>query len=210
MDDQTRNAFSQFQKKNASLFSFGSPLGAASRAEREESQETLLGSFYAASNDAFSSISTSVGLGGPRNTDVDCFGLGTFQRYIGFAMLIASSFIFFMISLFTLPMVLLAPGKFAMTWTMGSLAFLLSFTLINGWKAHAKHLFCWERAPFTSAYIGSMLGCLYFSVISPNYLGILFFTIFQVIALAWYLASYLPGGTQGLRWMARSTTGLPV
>ncbi|KAJ3330903.1 Vesicle transport protein [Kappamyces sp. JEL0680] len=212
-----RTSFASFQTKtstpNPSLFSFEflsktNARSSAASLERDESQETLLGSFSRGANDAFASISTSVGL--TRHPDTECLGLTTFQRYVGFAMMMASSFIFFMISLFTLPMVLLAPGKFAMTYTMGSLLFLSSFTLLNGWKAHAKHLFSWERAPFTGVYLGSMAACLYFAVVSPNYLAILLFTVFQIIALAWYLGSYLPGGTQGLRWMARSTTGLPV
>jgi hypothetical protein len=93
---------------------------------------------------------------------------------------------------------------------MGSLLFLTSYTVLNGWKAHLKHLFCWERAPFTGSYLGSMLGTLYFSVVRPMYIPVVFFIVLQVIALFWYLGSYLPGGTQGLKWMTRATVGLPV
>ncbi len=121
-----------------------------------------------------------------------------------------SSMLFFLISFFTLPMVLLMPAKFALTWTLGSILFLSSYSILNGWRAHIKHLFSWERAPFTSTYITSMIGTLYFSVISPRYIPVLVFTILQIIALAWYVASYLPGGTQGLKWMTRATVGLPV
>jgi hypothetical protein len=124
--------------------------------------------------------------------------------------MMCSSALFFMISLFTLPMVLVMPAKFALTWTMGSILFLSSYSILNGWKAHLKHLFCWERAIFTCSYLGSMIGTLYFSVVSPHYLPVIIFIILQVVALAWYLASYIPGGTNGLKWMTRATVGLPV
>jgi hypothetical protein len=93
---------------------------------------------------------------------------------------------------------------------LGSLLFLSSFTVLNGWRAHLKHLFCWDRALFTSAYLLSMMGCLYFSVISASYLGVLFFTILELLCLTWYFASYVPGGTGFMTRMARSTIGLPV
>jgi len=144
----------------------------------------------------------------PKNKDAECFGLTTFQRYIGFLMMIGASLLFFFLALLTLPMVLLAPAKFATSYTFGSLLFLLSFTLLNGWRAHGKHLLSWERAPFTITYVGSMLLCLYFSLISPSYLAVIFFTIVEMGALVWYGASYFPGGTGVMTRLARSA--LPV
>ncbi|KAI8894663.1 vesicle transport protein, partial [Globomyces pollinis-pini] len=131
-------------------------------------------------------------------------------RYIAFALMMGSSFLFFTIALFTLPMVLLSPGKFALTYTMASLLFLTSFSVLNGWRAQLKHLFCWERAPFTITFLGSMMLTLWFSVVTPSYIPVIFFTVMEIITLIWYLGSYLPGGTHGLRWMTRSTIGLPV
>eukprot|EP00842_Homolaphlyctis_polyrhiza_P005608 jgi/Hompol1/6048/HPOL_004821-RA len=132
------------------------------------------------------------------------------QRYIGFFMVMATACLFFMISLFSLPMILLAPAKFALTYTMGSMLFLFSFSLLNGLMAHAKHIFSWDRLPFTASYLGSMLLTLFFAVIKPSYILVLVFCIAQVICLAWYLGSYLPGGVHGLRMITRSATGLPV
>nr|KAJ3414101.1 protein transport protein sft2 [Polyrhizophydium stewartii] len=145
-----------------------------------------------------------------RNSDNDFCGLTTFQRYIGFAMVMGTAALCFMISLFTLPMVIVTPAKFALTFTFGSLLFLFSFSLLNGLVAHAKHIFSLDRVPFTASYIGSMLMTLFFAVVKPSYILVIFFFIVQLGCLAWYLGSYLPGGTQALRWMTRNTVGLPV
>ena len=144
----------------------------------EEEGEGLMSSFTTRASSTMGSIQTSIM--GERNPDNDCCGLTTFQRYMGFIAMLGFSFLFFMISFFSLPFIAIAPAKFAMTYTMGSLLFLSSYTVLNGWKSHLKHLFSWERAPFTSVYLLSMLGCLYFSVIAKSYLGALVFTLLQV------------------------------
>ncbi|EGF82556.1 hypothetical protein BATDEDRAFT_9318, partial [Batrachochytrium dendrobatidis JAM81] len=131
-------------------------------------------------------------------------------RYVGFAFCMATAILCFMISLFTLPMVLISPGKFALTYTMGSLLFLFSFSFLNGLVAHLKHVFSLERLPFTASYMVSMAMTLFFSVVRPSYLLVIFFCIVQVVCLAWYVGSYLPGGVQSLRWMTRNTIGLPI
>ena len=87
--------------------------------------------------------------------------------------------------------------------------------VLRGPSAHFSHMFSKERLLFTFAYVGSMLGTLYFSVISPSYIFALLFCVIQVIALVWYVVSYLPGGTNtlwmGSRMMAQgASTLLPV
>lgn len=212
---ETFSAFKQQTRKPDILSFFNS--GGASGVSRtgsdstiniqQEQSESLLGSFASSATGA---ISSTLGLSSDpsKARDAECFGLTTFQRYLGFGMMMSASALFFFLSLLTLPMVVLAPGKFASSYTFGSLLFLTSFTVLNGWRAHAKHLFCWERAPFTITYLGSMMFCLYFSVISSSYIAVIFFTIVQMLSLAWYLASYFPGGTGVMTRMARSA--LPV
>ncbi|KAH6581230.1 hypothetical protein BASA50_004456 [Batrachochytrium salamandrivorans] len=175
----------------SSFFSSATPGQRGQVQADSEVQESLLGSFQARAQGVIS----SVGLG-PRNSDSEFCGLTTFQRYFGFALTMGTAMLCFMISLFTLPMILISSGKFALTYTMGSLLFMFSFSLLNGLMAHAKHIFSWDRLPFTASYIGSMMLTLFFAVV--------------IVCLAWYIGSYLPGGTQSLRWMTRSTIGLPI
>jgi len=67
----------------------------------------------------------------------------------------------------------------------------------------AKHLLSQERLPFTATYFGSIGLTLYFAVGLQSALLTLISSIVQLVALVWYLVSYFPMGSQGLRFAAR-------
>ena len=182
---------------------FRDSLRAFNNRNTDETQETLLGSFQARAAGMMDSLSFQ------SNPDNECCGLTRMQRYLGFFMMLGTGLFCFFLSLFFLPMVIIAPGKFALTFTTGSLLFLFSWSVLNGFMAHMKALISYDRIAFTMSYMGSMVLNLYFTVVNPKYVMIILCTIIQMIALAWYLASYLPGGVQGMRWVSRSV-GLPV
>ena len=123
-------------------------------------------------------------------------------------MLMGMAVLFMMISIFSLPMLLIHPQKFASTFTTSSLLFILAFMFLNGWKYQLKNLFSYDRLVFTTSYWISIFGTLYFSMYQPMYFPVILCVIVQVGALSWYLASYLPGGTNGLKYMTRSL--LPI
>jgi cation transport ATPase len=190
-----QNSFAKFnQKTQNSLFtSFQS----------SSDQESLLDSISNRASSALGSFSYS-----SASSDSECFGISSMQRYLIFGLMLGASAMFFMISFFTLPMLLLNPGKFALSYTIASVLFLGSWSVLNGWRAHMKHLFAKEKLAFTLVYLVSLVCTLYFSVISPLYIPVLLFTIIQLVSLIWYLTSYLPVG--GLSWFARSSINLPV
>ena len=78
---------------------------------------SLLESFQSGVEGGLSSI--GITSSPQKQRDADCFGLSTVQRYIGWMMMLGASLLFFMISFFTLPMVVLMPAKFAMSFTFG-------------------------------------------------------------------------------------------
>ena len=78
---------------------------------------SLLESFQSSVSGGLSSIGLSTSPA--KQKDADCFGLSTVQRYIGWMMMIAASILFLMISFFTLPMVVIMPAKFAMSFSFG-------------------------------------------------------------------------------------------
>lgn len=129
------------------------------------------------------------------------------QRYTWFIILLGTSLVFFSISLFALPFVLIAPAKFASTWTMGSLLFISSFAFLNGYKAHLQALMSEDRRVFSGVYVCSMLMTLYFSIIVPSWFVIVCI-IMQMVALGWYIATYLPGGVGAMASLSRSI--LPI
>ncbi|RKP25536.1 vesicle transport protein, partial [Syncephalis pseudoplumigaleata] len=133
-------------------------------------------------------------------------------RMIGFAVCLATGCIFFIVSFFMLPWLLVVPRKFAVSFTFGSLFVMASFALFKGPQAHLMHLISRDRLPFTLTYITSMVLTLYFSLGLKSYLLTLIGAIVQIIALVWYLVSYLPGGrttlVYGTRTMSRSVSNI--
>ncbi|KAG0649710.1 transport SFT2 [Hyphodiscus hymeniophilus] len=77
------------------------------------------------------------------------------------------------------------PRKFAILWSLGSALFLASWAAMMGPWAYATHLVSTPRLPFTAAYFGSIALTLYFSL--------------GLACLLWYLVSYFPMGSSGLR-----------
>lgn len=111
------------------------------------------------------------------------------------ALLMSASFAF-------LPFIVLAPQKFALTFTLGSLSFLSGFAVLKGYTVLIGHLMDRERLPFSSAYVGTMLGTLYASLVYRSYLLTLAFSVGQICALVYFFVSYIPGGTRMLNFMA--------
>mmetsp|Transcript_83241 Transcript_83241/g.156649 ORF Transcript_83241/g.156649 Transcript_83241/m.156649 type:complete len:317 (-) Transcript_83241:34-984(-) len=120
----------------------------------------------------------------------------TWSYFFGYAflgtMLISLAFGF-------LPMIVFAPQKFALLFTLGSLCFLSSFSVLRGHSAFIRHLLSRSRALFTVTYATSMVGTLWASLVYRSYVLTMLFSIVQVCVLAWFLVSYIPGGRQTLR-----------
>jgi len=101
--------------------------------------------------------------------------------------------------------------------------FLASWAFLMGPYQYAMHLISGARLPFTGAYFGSIAMTIYFAVgVSGTTSGTdilmrfsntaiqlqstlltLMSCIIQLLALAWYLISYFPMGSTGLRFGAR-------
>merc|ERR1739838_1182061 len=81
-----------------------------------------------------------------------------------------------------------------------------SFSFIFGPWNHYKSLITRERLPFTATYFTSLFLTLYFAMFLKSTLLTSGAAIFQVIALLWYLVSYIPGGKVGLAFMSKMFT----
>ncbi|XP_052082419.1 uncharacterized protein LOC127720053 [Mytilus californianus] len=125
------------------------------------------------------------------------------QRILGFILcLLMGTFCFSLASLY-IPLLILKARKFAVLYTLGSLFIISSFSLLWGPMNHVKHLFSVERLPFTTAYFGSMLATLYFSLWLRSTVLTVIFAVIQILALVWYIVSYIPGGQTGLKFFSK-------
>jgi Got1/Sft2-like family len=101
-------------------------------------------------------------------------------------------------------LIALKPQKFALSFTCGSLLFMGSFAIMKGPKEHLMSLFQADRWLFTVIYFISMFMTIYctfhFGGIT-GYVLVLSSSAAQLVALVWYLISFLPGGTAGLHYI---------
>ena len=80
-----------------------------------------------------------------------------------------------------------------------------SFSILKGPVEHLKSMVTMERMPFTIIYLGSMAWTLYLTCSKgglKGYAYVMVASVIQLVALVWYLVSFLPGGTMGLRLVA--------
>mmetsp|Transcript_24567 Transcript_24567/g.97488 ORF Transcript_24567/g.97488 Transcript_24567/m.97488 type:complete len:225 (+) Transcript_24567:108-782(+) len=87
-----------------------------------------------------------------------------------FAAWLLVSAAFFALAFFVgLPVLALRPQKFALCFTLGSLAFMGSFAALRGIRAHLRVLCARERAAFTAAYAATMLATLHAAVVRRSF-----------------------------------------
>ncbi|KAI5674651.1 hypothetical protein M9H77_15015 [Catharanthus roseus] len=122
-----------------------------------------------------------------------------------FGLLLATGILFvFMAFMLFLPVIVLVPQKFAICFTLGCGLIIGSFFALRGPKNQFSHMSSKERLPFTLGFIGSMIGTIYVSMVLHSYLLSVFFSVLQVLSLAYYAISYFPGGSAGLKFLTSS------
>lgn len=100
-----------------------------------------------------------------------------------------------------MPVITFRPQKFAISFTMGSLLFMGSFAILKGPYEHLKSM-CQGDIFFTTVYFTTMFATLYFTFNTggpKGYIMVLGASGAQLMALLYYLVSFLPGGAAGLR-----------
>lgn len=117
------------------------------------------------------------------------------------ALLLLSALFFILGFAVGLPLITIRPQKFALCFTFGSLTFMGSFAILKGPYDHLIGMLQKDRLLFTVIYASSMLSTLWFTmnVGGPmGYIMVLSSSAFQIVALLWYLISFIPGGASGL------------
>lgn len=77
--------------------------------------------------------------------------------------------------------------------------FPLFYSTIKGPTKHLRSMVARDRLPFSLAYVGSMVGTLYACLVLKSYIWVVAFSAVQMVALAWYFLSFVPGGSQGMK-----------
>ncbi|GAB1605745.1 protein transport protein SFT2-like [Argonauta hians] len=125
------------------------------------------------------------------------------QRILGFVTFLLLGTLFFSLSFLYVPLLVLKARKFSLLFTLGSVFFLMSFSLLWGPVNHLRHLFSGGRLPFTCMYFSTLLGTLYFAIWLKYTLLTVVFAAGQIITLVWFVISHIPGGQSGLRFFSK-------
>ncbi|CAB9520189.1 SFT2 domain containing [Seminavis robusta] len=130
-------------------------------------------------------------------------GMNYQQRFKVFTALLLLSALFFALAFSVgMPMITVRPQKFAISFTFGSLLFMGSFGILKGPWEHLKGMCAGDRMYFTTIYVGSMIATLHFTFNMggpKGYVIVMAASGCQLLALVYYLVSFLPGGATGMR-----------
>eukprot|EP00271_Cylindrocystis_brebissonii_P009101 TRINITY_DN23750_c0_g1_i1.p1 TRINITY_DN23750_c0_g1~~TRINITY_DN23750_c0_g1_i1.p1 ORF type:complete len:235 (+),score=33.05 TRINITY_DN23750_c0_g1_i1:609-1313(+) len=121
--------------------------------------------------------------------------------YFGATLATGGFFIMLAFTMF-LPVMVIAPQKFAVCFTLGCLMVMGAFFVLKGPLVQLKHMTSVERLPFTAFFVGSMAATIYSSMVMKSYLLSVACSGIQVMALLYYMVSYFPGGTAGMRFLS--------
>ncbi|KAH7329981.1 Got1/Sft2-like family-domain-containing protein [Rhexocercosporidium sp. MPI-PUGE-AT-0058] len=134
-----------------------------------------------------------------REEDEAWFALSRWDRLLIFAGCNIGALACFVLVFALWPIMMAKPRKFALLWSLGSALFLASWAAMMGPWTYASHLMSAQRLPFTAAYFGSIALTLYFSLGLQSTVLTLISALIQLACLVWYLVSYFPMGSSGLR-----------
>ncbi len=68
-----------------------------------------------------------------------------------FFSFLAAGGVFLLLAFFIfLPVIILSPSKFALSFTLGCLFIMCGFSSLRGWKQQLAHMFSSERLPFSA------------------------------------------------------------
>lgn len=126
------------------------------------------------------------------------------QNMLMFGVVAGVGVLFMFLAFLTLPLLVFAPSKFALLFTMGSLCFLSALALLRGVLALFRHLVEPTRLPFTAVYFSSLFLTLYATLMAKSYVLTLAFSVLQLCGLASFLVSYIPGGSHMLKFMGQA------
>lgn len=137
-----------------------------------------------------------------------CPSLSRKQRILGFVTSIVLGLICFGLASAYIPFLVFKARKFSLLFSLGSVFTMASFSFLWGPWNHLTHLFSRDRLPFTLVYLTTLGGTLYFAMGLQSTMLTTIAAVCQVIALLWFVVSYIPGGQTGLRYMTKFCTSI--
>uniref|UniRef100_A0AAV1UST4 Vesicle transport protein n=1 Tax=Peronospora matthiolae TaxID=2874970 RepID=A0AAV1UST4_9STRA len=119
-----------------------------------------------------------------------------FKYFVGMTLL---GMLFFGMASIFLPLIMIRPSKFALSFTLGSMCCMSAVAMLKGPAAYAVELVQPNRLLLTSAYFVT-LGCtLYSCLILGDYVFVVLSSVLQLMTLGSFALSAFPSGPSSLR-----------
>lgn len=116
-----------------------------------------------------------------------------------FAISMAGAISCWTVSFILLPLLALKPRKFGILWSLGSILFLFSFAILQGFQTYVNHLFSVSRLWFTLSFTASIVLTLFSSLVLKSSILTIISSACQLLSCFCYFVSYFPMGKQGIR-----------
>mmetsp|Transcript_4673 Transcript_4673/g.14122 ORF Transcript_4673/g.14122 Transcript_4673/m.14122 type:complete len:238 (-) Transcript_4673:188-901(-) len=139
----------------------------------------------------------------------EVLNLSWIQKIILFLMTFAAGAIMICLSVAFLPLIVIKPAKFALSFTFGNVLAIVSTWFLVGPRAQLRAMFDPVRAWAAALYIGSLLLTIV-AVFFPSrlrYIFVLLAVCTEIFALVWYALSFIPYGRQVISRIISSTMG---
>eukprot|EP01080_Neovahlkampfia_damariscottae_P010122 gene10122-2541_t len=124
------------------------------------------------------------------------FSLTRGQRIAGFVISLVLGIFCLFLCAFLLPTILFASRKFAVLYTLGNFLLVGSTTFLVGPYAQLSSMFQKERIIPGVLYITTVILTIFCAFSLHNVIIMLMLIFIQLVALAWYIISYIPFGQQ--------------
>ncbi|CAI5717698.1 unnamed protein product [Hyaloperonospora brassicae] len=146
-------------------------------------------------------VATSLG-GRKTATSLRGLGLPTMSwnaRFKYFVAMTLLGLLFFGMAFVFLPLLVVRPSKFALSFTLGSMCCMSAVAMLKGPAAYAVELLQPHRLLLTCAYFVT-LGCtLYSCLVLGDYVFVVLSAVLQLLTLGSFALSAFPSGTSSLR-----------
>jgi hypothetical protein len=125
-----------------------------------------------------------------------CPAMSRKTRLMGFMLCYGIGSFFWLLSTPAIPLIFVAPAKFAVPYTLGSLISMGSTMFMVGPTKQLQNMCKEDRRLTTTIYLSSMIGTLAFAMIGGLVGTVLCLVCIsaQMASMVWYVASYVPGG----------------
>lgn len=185
----------EFQGMSQNKLKEAQAIGAAKAREAREKAAAAAGAAAKGLERAGSGLSGS--LGGLAALTMSPVKLAQFAgTFLVGILLITMSFSF-------LPMLVIAPQKFALLFAFGSMTMLGSFAILKTPKVFLAGLLRREQLPFSVCYVIGLVGTLVSTLVLRSFVYTAVFGVVQFVALLYFMASYVPGGKHVLNFIGR-------